>query len=330
MTEFPVLRNLPSHLLLWMGMACAVAWYAAPSAGLAADDPQRVTILISPKGSYRMAASAITARLTVSGIECNQIEVPPDNSHQNQTILKSLSESHPALIITGGSSLTTEVLESIPKVPVVFMLVPNTLDAAFLSENSPHRARIAGVSSDVVPAEQIEWIRKTAPLSKRIAVLCSPRTQRTAAALKLAARKAGLEITPVPTEREKFPDAIDALNQGEYDGVVMIPDSKVYNRPNVERLLLWGSRQKHPVWSFSDNIVLSGAFAGIYSDPEQIGEQTSELVRRILKGEEPRKIGLQYPRAYGRAVNLHTAEMIDLKLDHQVLSAQVVKYGDKP
>jgi ABC-type uncharacterized transport system substrate-binding protein len=225
--------------------------------------------------------------------------------------------------------VTADALETIPEAPVVFFMMPNALDANFLHDDSRHRARVAGVTSDVAPAQQVDWIRRTQPDRNRIAVLCSTRTERTAEALEIAGRARGIEISPVHARHDRFPAAIDALNEGGFDGVVMIPDSQVYNSPNVQRLLLWGLRQKRPVWAFSDKVVKAGALAGIYSDPARVGNQAAEIAGEILRGKNPKAIGLRHPRSPGRAVNLRTAEMIGAELASDVLASNVTKLGKR-
>jgi len=54
------------------------------------------------------------------------------------------------------------------------------------------------------------------------------------------------------------------LNKADYDSVLMVPDVQVFNAASVKRLLLWGVRQKTPVWGFSENVIKAGALAGQY------------------------------------------------------------------
>jgi putative ABC transport system substrate-binding protein len=299
------------------------------SATPSADDSKRVAVLITSKGPCRDAAEALIRSLGNEGTDCELLVVPAGDAQARQKAFERVHRSSPAVIVTGGAMMTSEALEAVPEAPVVFCLRPNILDAEYLREDSPQRARVAGVTSDVAPAQQVDWIRRTCPACKRVAVLCSARSERTAESLAAAGRARGVEITPVRALRDKFPAAIDALNAGKFDSVVMIPDSQVYNSPTVQRLLLWGVRYKRPVWAFSDKVVKAGALAGIYSDPAQVGSQTAEIVRQILSGNTPASIGVRYPRSSGRAVNLHTAEMIGVRLDSRAIGSGVKTFGER-
>ncbi len=109
----------------------------------------------------------------------------------------------------------------------------------------------------------------------------------------------------------------------------MIPDARVYNSTTIQRLLLWGLRQKKPVWTFSANIVKAGALAGMFSDAGKTARQTAELAGGILGGVAPGKIGLRYARDVGTAVNVRTAKMIEVKLD-KVVFPDTIKFGEEP
>lgn len=309
-------------------LLCPVLALLLPDA-LAAGDSERIVVLITSKAPYHAAADEIVKRLSADGRNCELTVVPGGDAHAQREVFERLRKSPPTVIVTGGATMTAEALAAIPDAPIVFFMTPNVLDADFLRQDSAHRDRVAGVPSDVAPAQQVDWIRQTRPNCKRIAVICSTHTRGTAEALKAAARERGIEITPVHAQRDRFPAAIDTLNEGGFDGVVMIPDAQVYNSPTVQRLLLWGLRQKRSVWAFSDKVVKAGALAGIYSDPAQVGNQAAELVQEILHGKDPQSIGLRYPRGPGRAVNMHTAEMIGVEFDRHAVASHVKKFGER-
>lgn len=295
-------------------------------AGALGDEP--VTVLISSRGPYQTAADQAVAELKRAGVACRLVVVDAADKQARRAELTRLKQASSPVVVAGGAALTVELLEAVPAAPVVSMMTPNAADASFVRRGSQHGRRVAVVTSDVDPQRQVDWIMATEPDCKRVAVLCSSRTQQTADAIRDAAARRRLEIIPIQAKRDKFPAAIDALNSSSVDGVLMIPDSWVYNSPNVQRLLLWGVRQKRPVWAFSPKIVKAGALAGVYSDPTQVGAETARVVQRILDGASPDSIGLRYLNSYGRAVNLHTAERIGVKLSkREIASDDVTKFG---
>jgi ABC-type uncharacterized transport system substrate-binding protein len=294
----------------------------------AEENNNAVAVLITSKESYHTAANAAVERLKQSGYACELTIVSDDDPAALHQALERLRNNPPRIILASGAGVTEEILARIPDIPVVFMMTPNALDCPFLDPSSPRLQRVAGASSDPSPETLLAWIRKTSPRSGKLALLSSDRSRRTAELLSAAAQTAGITLTPVSARRDQFPAAIDALNAGDYEGVLMIPDSQVYNAPNVERLLLWGLREKRPVWAFSDKVVKAGALAAASCDPAAVGRKSADVADRILKGAAPRDIGVQYADKTEYAVNVRTAEMIGVTLGKDVPTPPVARYGE--
>jgi ABC-type uncharacterized transport system substrate-binding protein len=309
------------------GTLLCTALLVSPPANLAADNSARVVVAIPSTGPYRAPAESAIEHLRAQGVDCELLVVPDDGQDRQETF-EGLRTSSPAVILTGGVAITTETLEAVPKIPIVFFMVPNALDASFLDSNSPHRRRVAGVPMDVAPDDQVQWIRRTAPECRRLAVLCTEHSERTAVALQAAGRRCGVEIAPVHASSEQFPAAVEALEAARFEGVVMILDSQVYNSATVQHLLLWGLRQKRPLWAFSEKVVKAGALAGVYCNTTQIGTQASEIAHQILRGKSPQAIGMQYSRQPDYAVNVRVAEMIGVRFKNELLLPTVVKFGE--
>jgi len=320
--------------LIWKAILAVVicSWtQMAMAEPRAAGDRTRVAILCSPYRSYREAASALQEALEQGGCECVLIELPKAGDEPaRKEALKRLAEAKPVVIATSGANATSIVLEAVPNTPVVFFMVHNALDAAFMANGNPNRARVAGVAADVSPKDWIDWIVRLDPYGKRIGVLRSPRTRRTVEALEQAARHRGVILSVVDVEENGFLKAIDALNNKDPSSILMTLDPKVYNAATVEHLLVWGIREKKPVWAFSASIVKAGAFAGLYPQAKAVGRQAAELVQKVIEGTAPNKLGVQYPRQVTKAVNDRTAEMIGVTLSSKATDERTVRFGAKP
>lgn len=320
--------------LSWRGiLAIAICWWTAPAA---ADPPPpdgrtRVAILCSPYRSYAQAASALRETLEHQGHECIFIELPQSGDESaRKKALERLAEAQAAVIATSGATATSLALKAVPDTPVVFFMVHNALDAGFMAEDSPDRARVTGVAADISPKEWIDWIVQLDASGRNIGVLRSPRTGRTIAALEQAARERGVTISAVDVEGNEFFKAIDALREKRSSSVLMTLDPTVFNGATVEELLVWGIRQKKPIWAFSASTVKAGALAGQYADGQAVGQQAAELIQIVIDGASPSELGLQYPRGVTKAVNERTARMIGVELNDDVIDAKAIRFGEKP
>ncbi|MFH1419821.1 MAG: ABC transporter substrate binding protein [Planctomycetota bacterium] len=303
----------------------------ATSAQVAANDQACVAILVGPYSSYREAACVLQETLEQKGLRCVLIELPKAaDEPAHAEALKRLVEARPTVIATSGANITVLALETVQKTPVVFFMVHNALDASFMAKDNPDRVRVAGVAADVSPEDWIDWIIRLVPHSKRIGVLGSVRTKRTVEAIGRAAGKRNVMLSIVDVGKDDFLQALDTLNREHPNGVLMTLDAKVYNSATVERLLVWGIREKQPVWAFSASIVRAGAFAGLYPQTEAVGRQAAELVQKVIDGTAPNKLGVQYPRQVTSAVNARTAEMIGVPLSNKAVDEKTVRFGAKP
>jgi len=241
--------------------------------------------------------------------------------------LEQINAFEPRVVAAAGASATSILLEAMPETPIVFFMVPNALDAAFVSADKTVGRCVGGVSSDPSPADQIEWVRKTQPSCRRIAIPHSDRCGRTAQALAEAAQRASLGAVQMVGEKDKFPALLEALNDSNCDGVLMIPDGQLYNAPNVQQLLLWGVRNKRPIWTFSENIVKAGAFSGQSCDADAVARAAADMVAKVIAADTPPKLGVEYAATPARSVNVRTGEMIGVPLTGAV--ADVVRFGEQ-
>lgn len=318
-------------------VAGALLALVAPAAVRAEN--QRIALLLSSSEQYEHAKTLVGEALTRDGHQCIAIqfspkrEVPsPESSpaasgaETPERAGERLLEFKPRAVVSFGTLATTLALRALPDTPVIFCMVPNILDREGSLSPEQEQRRLAGITTDIDPAEQVGWIRRLSPV-KVMGVLVSDRSRRTAQAFAEQAGKAGITVRVISASRDSFPDAITSLEDQGCKAALMIADAEVYNAASVQRLLLWGLRNRHPVWTFSPNLVKSGAFAALYADPEAIAKQTAEMVKKVLKGEDAARLGTQYPRPVLGAANLRTAELIGTPLDKGAIASLTVQYG---
>ncbi len=178
------------------------------------------------------------------------VEEDPAALQARQAVAQLLAANAGA-VLSVGDEATFTALETLPTAPVVFCMVPNALDMPFLAPDYPGRNRVAGVTTDIDPVRQMEWAATLCPHLRNLCIPRSPRSARTAAAIEAAAKARGITATQVDVRKQQFGSALQLLDDKAPDGVIMIADSDVYNSGNVRELLLWGLRNKKPVWSFA-------------------------------------------------------------------------------
>ena len=330
MRPLRAVRHLLLLVLSSVAVVAVVAGFCAPRAHAADRTPTRVTILIADKDVYQQAAKTLEAELAKHDVACLRLQLPAgDDAEAKQVILDKLAASAPSVVAAGGVAATDAALTALPETPVVFFMVPHAKDASFLQTANPNKKRVAGVTSDVDPAAQAEWVKTVSPKCRRVAILHSDRTKKTVEALETVGRRSGVMFFPIAADRTAFPKAIESLNANECDGVLMIPDAHVYNAPTVQRLLLWGLRRQKTVVTFSPHLAKAGALASVAPDAGEVGRQAAGIVLKIAGGAAPASIGIQYPAHTKFAINERTARMIDLRIDRRRIPDAATWYGDE-
>lgn len=301
-----------------------------------------VAVLSSGSKTYLEVAAEIEKQLANAGHAVTQIQFKKEgdksksaksNSPNASRILSSkeaadkLASSDPKIVVSVGLTATAAALPAGPSKKIVFCMVANAADLPFFaSAISSDASHILGVDANISPEENIEWIGKFEPKRKRLGILCSDRSKKTAQRLVEAARKDGVKAFTINARSDDFGKAIEQLSSKRCDGLVMIPDSRVYTVPSIRRVLLWSLRQNKPVWTFSAGIVKAGALSGKYSDAKHTAKVVVQLVSELESGGRPAP-GLQHAPGINAAINERTAGKLEITLDRESLSKVTDRYG---
>jgi putative tryptophan/tyrosine transport system substrate-binding protein len=297
----------------------AALFVALPLGVLAGSSPEasasRVAVLQSSRlGPFEEAVGAILVELRQSPLqpEVLTFDLGGDAS-AGDAVLKNVREAGPRVVITVGSLATSVVLEARPALapPVVFAMVLYPEASGFLKG----RRDVTGASLDVPYEVQFDYVRRLLPNAKRIGVLYSPaETGSVVAAARAAARRRGLELVAESVEEPSgVPAVLDGLMQ-RIDALWTVADGRVFTPQTTPAILLSALRHRMPVIGLSLGQVKSGALATFLVDYAEVGRQAAGLALKVLAGEAAESLAVTRPRDISLALNLKTAELLDLQL----------------
>lgn len=116
----------------------------------------------------------------------------------------------------------------------------------------------------------------------------------------------------------------DMKAEGVY-GLLMIPDTEVYDSPSTIKFVLsWALKNDIFVMGLSAAYVKMGAVLSVHIPYRSLGEQTWEIGKRILNGEEVLNIRPQYPKVIRIIVNQKIAEEKGLIVPEKVMDIPVI------
>ena len=233
------------------------------------------------------------------------------------------------LIVTLGADAFRQVLALEPKGPVLAARLPRGSYARILRESG--RKQSPGTTAlylDQPFNRRLDLLKLVLPDAKRVGVLLGPESQALQSSLAQAAlnRNLGIESSQVNNPAGLF-SGLKTVLDGT-DVLLAVADPQVYSSATIANILMATYRAGIPMIAFSPAYVKAGAMLAIYASPVQIGVQTANMARQILKTNtlpEP-----QNPAEFEISVNDHVARSLGLNLDAKSLTEKLHNLARRP
>jgi hypothetical protein len=233
------------------------------------------------------------------------------------------------LVVPLGLKASRAAAQLDPAISVLATLLPRQAYESLLASGIPPRRLFSALVLDQPLERQLGLIRLALPRAERVGVLLGPNTLAQKAELVRAGQQAGLElgIEAVTSQGELFAGQRELLRDNEV--LLALPDPLVLNQTTLMSYLVGAYRARVPVIGFSQSFTEAGALASVFSTPEQIGRQLSEIVSGIANGRAGRPARLIYPRYFKVYVNRQVARSLELDIapDDRLQKQLEVKEG---
>jgi putative tryptophan/tyrosine transport system substrate-binding protein len=297
--------------------------------------------------NIRLIAPLIILILTVSGIECRtaSAEVVVIQSASIKPFVDAVEGFESTcgctigeVIITGadGSDIADKIrrlepdavlalgmdalasMQSIRNIPIFYTMTGG------MRQPFPEMSNLSGVSIFITPERQIEAIIEVFPAAKRIGVIYDPKNtaplvQRAhkyadTKSIEIVSRKVGSarDITPILEDMK-----------GKIDAFLMFPDLTVITPETVDAMLLFSFRNRVPIFTFSEKYVDLGALAALIVNPYDLGAQTGEIARKIMRDPRNSSPVKTYPRKHVLLINTKIAKKLGIVIADDVLKKSV-------
>jgi putative tryptophan/tyrosine transport system substrate-binding protein len=167
----------------------------------------------------------------------------------------------------------------------------------------------------------LELLSEIAPGLKRPAIMFNPDTAPVSAympSFETAARLLKLVpiITPIHGDAE-IETAIVALGREPGGGLVVMPD--IFTVVHRAPIILAAARNNVPAVYPYSYFARDGGLLSYGNDVVDIYRRVASYVDRILRGEKPGDLPVQFPTKYEMAVNLKTARALGLTVPPSIL-----------
>jgi putative ABC transport system substrate-binding protein len=179
---------------------------------------------------------------------------------------------------------------------------------------------VTGVSDMAPIPDHVAMIQEITPDVKRIGILYNPGEANSVSsleALKAAAADAGLEVVESPATKSADVQAAARALVGKADAIYVPTDNTIVSA--LESAVSVAKEAKLPLYAADTDSVARGALAAIGFNYFDVGVQTAGIVDRVLKGENPGSIPVEFVSGTDLHVNKATAAAIGLTLPQAVL-----------
>jgi putative ABC transport system substrate-binding protein len=228
----------------------------------------------------------------------------------------------PDIIVANSTPATVAVQRETRTIPIVFVALFDPVASSIVPRLDRPGGNITGFANyeASLGGKYLELLSEIAPGLKRAAIMFNPDLAPLSAympSLETAARSLKVEqiIRPVRSDIEIERDIKD-LGREPGGGLVVMPD--VFMIAHHVQIILAAARNNVPaVYSQADFARAGGLL--YYGAPLTDFRRVASYVDRILRGEKPGDLPVQFPTKFEMVVNLKTAKALGLAVPPSIL-----------
>jgi putative ABC transport system substrate-binding protein len=246
-----------------------------------------------------------------------------DDNNRIRALAKELVGLQPDVILTSGTVVTAAVQRETRSIPIVFAAVADPVASGIVARLDRPSGNITGFATAeaTLAGKWLELLSEIPPGLKRAAIMFNPDMAPVSTfmhSLETAARSLKIApiITPVHSDVE-IETAIIALGREPGGGLVVMPDwfTGVHRVP----LILAAARNNVPAVSYLSDFARDGGLLSYGTDPAESFRRAATYVDRILRGEKPGDLPVQFPTKFEMVVNLKTAKALGLAVPPSIM-----------
>jgi putative ABC transport system substrate-binding protein len=230
---------------------------------------------------------------------------------------KELVAQQPELILSSGSPTTLALVQQTRTLPIVFANLVDPIGQGFVASMSKPGGNVTGFANleGSIIGKYLELLKEIAPRVTKVALFYNPETATYAHIyldrFKVAAESLGVKATTPQFRTMAELETIMAAQAREPNGgLIAMPDG--FNTANRVPITSLAARYRlpaiYPTRPFADAGGLM-SYGNVISDNYR---RAASYVDRILKGERPSELPVQFPVKFELVVNLKTARALGL------------------
>jgi putative ABC transport system substrate-binding protein len=239
-----------------------------------------------------------------------------------RALAQELVGLQPDIIVVAANLATVALKRETRTIPIVFVNVGDPVATGIVARLDRPGGNVTGfaILEATLGGKWLELLSEIAPGLKRAAFMFNPDEPASAymPSLETAARSLKVEpiIAPVHSDAE-IETAIIALGREPGGGLVVIPDTFtwVHRAP----IILAAARNNVPAVYYLPTFATDGGLLAYGNDLADAVRRAATYVDRILRGEKPGDLPVQFPTKFEMVVNRKTATTLGLAIPPSIL-----------
>jgi putative ABC transport system substrate-binding protein len=253
------------------------------------------------------------------------------DTNRMRALAQELLGVQPDVIVTTGVPATTAVQRETRTIPILFVNVSDPVPSGIVPRLNQPSGNITGFAlyEASLGGKWLELLSEIAPGLKRAAIMFNPDLGAVSAfmpSLETAVRS--LKVVPItaPVRSDvEIETAIIALGREPGGGLVAMPDA--FTLGHRAPIISAAARNNVPAVYSASDFVRDGGLLSYGPDLVDNFRRAATYVDRILRGEKPGDLPVQFPTKFEMVVNLKTAKALGLTvpLTLQAIADEVIE-----
>jgi putative ABC transport system substrate-binding protein len=226
------------------------------------------------------------------------------------------------IILTNGIAVAA-LKRATQIIPIVFVLSPDPVGGGLVDNLARPGGNVTGLSSQAtdLAAKRVELLREIVPHLQRLAIVADAAFLQAMLEMRqvqATAARLGIEVTPIEIQRAaEIAPAFSALH-GRADALYVVTDA--LTGANRTRIITLALGAHLPAIFGTRDFAQLGGLISYGPSFEAMFRRAAEFIDKILRGAKPSEIPVEQPTKFELAVNLTTAQAIDLIVPPAVLA----------
>jgi putative ABC transport system substrate-binding protein len=312
------------------GLGSAAAWPVVARAQQP-EQMRRIGVLMSGGENDLLAKARISAFVQalagLGWIDGRSVRMDlqwaADDTNRIRALAQELVGLKPDIIVTNTTAASVALQRETRTIPIVFASLADPVASGIVASLNQPGGNITGfaINEASVGGKWLELLSEIAPRLKRAAILFNPDTAPVSAympSVETVARS--LKVVPItaPVHSDvEIETAIIALGREPGGGLIVMSD--IFTLRHRASIISAATRNNVPAVYWASEFARDGGLLSYGVDPVDPFRHAASYVDRILRGEKPGDLPVQFPTKYEMVVNLKTAKALGLTVPQSIL-----------